>query len=195
MVAAQQEIKVCDAAPGSRDRCWGEVMAVDLTQAGRETKLSPSSLKLCQHHYHFELMEWGAKVFLKKYPFIGKKSIKPPLHLSGSETFPPVDEQALEEFDSHFRFRPPEVLETMIHASQQSGALGGYHPRIGFEHLKEVDIDLNRAGLTHKQLIAVSLVFYGGVKKKHAADAMGISSQALSDHIKAALKKIEKVIR
>jgi len=34
------------------------------------------------------------------------------------------------------------------------------------------------------------MVFYGGVKKKRAAQTMNITSQALSDHIKAALKKI-----
>jgi predicted DNA-binding protein (UPF0251 family) len=44
--------------------------------------------------------------------------------------------------------------------------------------------------LTDKQLMAVCMVFYGGVKRKRAAQAMNITSQALSDHIKAALKKI-----
>jgi len=39
-------------------------------------------------------------------------------------------------------------------------------------------------------LMAVSLVFYGGLKKKRAARAMNISSQALTDHLKAGLKKI-----
>lgn len=140
-------------------------------------------------------MEWGTTTFFKKYPKAGTSIADEEISESKLETFPvDVVHQAVEEFDSHFRFRPPEVLETMIHASQHSGALGGYHPRAEFEHLKDAHIDLNDAGLTHKQMIAVSLVFYGGIKKKHAADAMGISSQALSDHIKAALKKIQKEI-
>ncbi|MCF8722960.1 putative DNA-binding protein (UPF0251 family) [Nitrospina gracilis] len=44
-------------------------------------------------------------------------------------------------------------------------------------------------------MTAVCLVFYGGLKKKKAAQVMRISSQALADHIKAALKKIEERIR
>ena len=59
-----------------------------------------------------------------------------------------------------------------------------------FEYLKEASIDLGEARLTDKQLMAVCMVFYGGVKKKRAAQAMNITSQALSDHVKAALKKI-----
>jgi len=49
--------------------------------------------------------------------------------------------------------------------------------------------------LTDKQLMAVSLVFYGGLKKKLAARIMKISSQALSDHVKAGLKKMSDVLR
>jgi predicted DNA-binding protein (UPF0251 family) len=61
---------------------------------------------------------------------------------------------------------------------------------VDFEYLKEASIDLGEARLTDKQLMAVCMVFYGGVKKKRAAQAMNITSQALSDHVKAALKKI-----
>lgn len=73
--------------------------------------------------------------------------------------------------------------------------VGGYQPRPEFQHLKSASIDLNDAALTDKQLTAVCLVFYGGLKKKKAAEVMRISSQALTDHIKAALKKIEERIR
>lgn len=44
-------------------------------------------------------------------------------------------------------------------------------------------------------MTAVCLVFYGGVKKSRAAQAMSITSQAVGDHIKAALKKIADKIR
>jgi len=50
-------------------------------------------------------------------------------------------------------------------------------------------------GLTDKQLIAVSLVFYGNLKKKVAARIMKISSQALTDHLKAGLKKMSDAFR
>jgi len=43
--------------------------------------------------------------------------------------------------------------------------------------------------------MAVSLVFYGGLRKKLAARIMKISSQALSDHIKAGLKKMSDAFR
>jgi predicted DNA-binding protein (UPF0251 family) len=43
-------------------------------------------------------------------------------------------------------------------------------------------------GLTDRQLMAVSLVFYGGLTKNLAARIMKISSQALFDLIKAGLK-------
>jgi predicted DNA-binding protein (UPF0251 family) len=49
---------------------------------------------------------------------------------------------------------------------------------------------LGELDLTDRQLMAVSLVFYGGLKKNRAARAMNISSQALTDHLKAGLKKI-----
>ncbi len=67
----------------------------------------------------------------------------------------------------------------------------GYYLRPEYDHLKDISIDLGQICLTDKQLMAVCMVFYGGVKKKRAAQAMNITSQALSDHIKAALKKIE----
>ncbi len=67
--------------------------------------------------------------------------------------------------------------------------------RAEFEYLKEVPIDLGEARLTDKQLMAVCMVFYGGVKKKRAARVMSISSQAVTDHLNAALKKIGRSLR
>ena len=68
--------------------------------------------------------------------------------------------------------------------------VGDFSPRSGFSHLKKVRIDLGGLDLTDRQLLAVSLVFYGGVKKNRAARVMSISSQAVTDHLNAALKKI-----
>jgi predicted DNA-binding protein (UPF0251 family) len=84
----------------------------------------------------------------------------------------------------------PEDLEFWLNRLAGDFPEGACHPRPEFEYLKEVSIDLGEARLTDKQLMAVCMVFYGGVKKKRAAQAMNITSQALSDHIKAALKKI-----
>lgn len=92
-------------------------------------------------------------------------------------------------WDDLLRFYSAQDLESLQNvAAQQTGA--GYYMS-EYAHLRERGIDLEAASLTDKQLMAVSMVFYGGVKKKRAAVAMQISNQALDDHIKAALKKIE----
>ena len=59
-------------------------------------------------------------------------------------------------------------------------------------YLKKLPINLENAKLTDKQMIAISLVFYGNIPKSRAARAMQITYQSLNDHIKGALKKIEK---
>ena len=99
--------------------------------------------------------------------------------------------------DSHYRdpllnFCAPEVLESWVNSGAATSAPGEFLPRPGYEHLKTAKIDLERANLTDKQLTAVCLVFYGGARKKRAARAMNITSQALTDHLNAALKKIQK---
>ncbi|MCF8719157.1 hypothetical protein [Nitrospina gracilis] len=101
----------------------------------------------------------------------------------------------MDETDNHLRPTSPEILETLVNTGLWDAPVGGYQPRPEFQHLKAAPIDLNDAALTDKQLTAVCLVFYGGLKKKKAAQVMRISSQALTDHIKAALKKIEERIR
>lgn len=91
--------------------------------------------------------------------------------------------------DELLRFYPLRNLE-VLQRSQKLEA--GENIRLSdYAHLRDRPIDLEEIPLTDKQLMAVSLVFYGGVKKKRAADAMKISSQTLDDHIQAALKKIE----
>jgi len=93
--------------------------------------------------------------------------------------------------DPLFDFYSTAVLEDMVNAGVCGSPTGDYFRRSGYDHLKTVTIDLEKASLTDKQLTAVSLVFYGGAKKKRAARAMSITSQALTDHLKAALKKIQ----
>lgn len=93
--------------------------------------------------------------------------------------------------DPLFDFYAADVLEDLANANVSGVQPGGYFQRSGYGHLKTVKFDLEKANLTDKQLTAVSLVFYGGAKKKRAARAMSITSQALTDHLKAALKKIQ----
>lgn len=93
-------------------------------------------------------------------------------------------------WDDHLSFVDPGILILMQDASQTAAVVGDYEVCREHTHLKNQSIDLAQADLTDRQLIAVSLVFFGGVKKNHAARAMKISSQAVGDHLKAALKKI-----
>ena len=145
----------------------------------------PHSLHLCQYHNQMELMVWGIKKFFEVYNLLNT--------CESGDGSKGRWQEALEPFkdDSRLVFSLPEELEFWL--SRLTGELsdGGCHVRPEFEHLKEIPIDLDQVRLTDKQLMAVCMVFYGGVKKKRAAQAMNITSQALSDHIKAALKKIE----
>jgi len=56
--------------------------------------------------------------------------------------------------------------------------------------LRNTDIPLSKMGLTNKQIMAIVLVIYGNEQRKVGAEIMGITSQALSDHIKGGLKKV-----
>lgn len=98
----------------------------------------------------------------------------------------------LSAWDDRLTFAAPEILELMRNTMSESS--GEFGPRREYEHLKQVRFDLGKLDLTDRQLLAVSLVFYGGVAKARAARAMKISSQALTDHLTAALKKIQKAL-
>ncbi len=102
---------------------------------------------------------------------------------------PPIDDSP---WDSQLSFASHDVLETLGGQVPEGDVAGDFFPRTGFSHLKNTRIDLGGLDLTDRQLMAVSLVFYGGVKKKRAARVMSISSQAVSDHLNAALKKISR---
>ena len=96
-------------------------------------------------------------------------------------------------WDPQLSFASPDVLESLGNQfvdGRAGESAGDFFLRGGFSHLKDIRIDLGGLDLTDRQLMAVSLVFYGGVKKNRAARVMSISSQAVTDHINAALKKI-----
>ena len=95
-----------------------------------------------------------------------------------------------EESDYRLRFYPPNELEIIRDAQHFNVEYQDYQSRSGFSYLKDKSLNMEDMGLTDKQLMAVSLVFYGGLKKKVAGRIMKISSQALTDHLKAGLKKI-----
>ncbi len=93
-------------------------------------------------------------------------------------------------WDPQLSFASNDVLETLGSQVANGAVAGDFSARDQFSHLKKMRIDLGDLDLTDRQLLAVSLVFYGGVKKKRAARVMSISSQAVTDHLNAALKKI-----
>lgn len=100
----------------------------------------------------------------------------------------------LSAWDDRLTFAAPEILELMRNTMSCAESSGEFGPRREYAHLKQVRFDLGKLDLTDRQLLAVSLVFYGGVAKARAARAMKISSQALTDHLTAALKKIQNAL-
>ncbi|MFQ5451791.1 MAG: hypothetical protein ACE5E9_14290 [Nitrospinaceae bacterium] len=116
-----------------------------------------------------------------------KLSCKPSGKISGLED--PVNPFG---WDDHLRLAPPEALAGMKDAWVLKDSPADCRVRSEYAHLRETGIDLGEADLTDRQLIAVTLVFYGGVTRKRAARAMKISQQSLNEHVAAALKKIQK---
>ncbi len=195
MKGEQRKPKSCEVGRWSQKPCWGEVESVTLSGAGGEGVGKPvrNGMPLCQYHYRFELMEWGVGSFLKRYPLAVVQGAGDGRQAKATDAEFAAD--AMDETDNHLRPTSPEILEALVNTGLWDAPVGGYQPRPDYSHLKSASIDLNDAALTDKQLTAVCLVFYGGLKKKKAAQVMRISSQALADHIKAALKKIEERIR
>ncbi len=97
---------------------------------------------------------------------------------------PPVDPRLV--------YIPAEKLEPLQNRTTRESSHAGYGTLKQYRYLRKQQIQLESLPLTDKQLIALSLVFYGGIQKKRAARAMNISSQALDDHIKAGLKKVRE---
>jgi predicted DNA-binding protein (UPF0251 family) len=184
MSSIKSEKIICAVHTQSTKVCSGEVTEVVLLSAStNEYDTYPRSLNLCQYHHQLELMVWGIKKFFDIYNLLstGREATS---ENRWKEALEPIPD------DSRLYFSLPEDLEFHLNRLADESSTGLFHPRSGFEYLKEVSIDLGEIRLTDKQLMAVCMVFYGGVKKKRAAQAMNITSQALSDHIKAALKKI-----
>ncbi len=99
------------------------------------------------------------------------------------------------ENDYHLRFYPLNELDNIRNAQRFNVEFQDYRPRPEFSYLKDGFLNIEDMGLTDRQLMAVSLVFYGGLKKKLAARIMKISSQALADHLTAGLNKMSRVLR
>jgi predicted DNA-binding protein (UPF0251 family) len=170
----------------SSKTCTGEVIEVVLQSANSvEQSAFPQRLSLCQYHHQLELMVWGIKKFFEIYNLLlDTRNCGDTANERWQEALEPLPD------DSRLYFSLPDDLEFWLNRLAGDAADGSCHPRSEFEYLREASIDLGEARLTDKQLMAVCMVFYGGVKKKRAAQAMNITSQALSDHVKAALKKI-----
>ena len=186
MPSIDNQKMICGVHSISTKTCAGEVTEVILlTVHSNEQDEFPHCLNLCQYHHQLELMVWGIKKFFDIYN----------LRLNGGDRQGVSKnrwQEALEPTldDSRLYFGLPDELEFHLNRLADESSAGLCYPRSEFEYLKEISIDLDDVCLTDKQLMAVCMVFYGGVKKKRAAQAMGITSQALSDHVKAALKKI-----
>jgi len=115
------------------------------------------------------------------------------------ETAPGLEAPIVDSrWDPLLSFSGPDALESLGNRftnGEEGGAMGDFSRCDEFSHLKNVRIDLGTLDLTDRQLLAVSLVYYGGVKKIRAARVMSISSQAVTDHLNAALKKIGRSLR
>jgi predicted DNA-binding protein (UPF0251 family) len=177
---------ICAVHSISTKTCAGEVAEVALLSANStEHDTFPHRLNLCQYHHQLELLVWGIKKFFDIYNLrLNNRDCGDTPQNRWQEALEPTPD------DSRLYFSLPDELEFWLNRLAGDTSDGSCHPRSEFEYLKEVSIDLGDICLTDKQLMAVCMVFYGGVKKKRAAQAMNITSQALSDHIKAALKKI-----
>lgn len=184
MASKDNQRTICAVHSLSTKTCIGEVVEVVLQSANpSEQGAFPNSLNLCQYHHQLELMVWGIKKFFEIYNrLLNAGDREESSNNRWQEALEPLPD------DSRLYFSLPDELEFWL--NRLAGDPSSCHPRVEFEYLKEVSIDLGEVSLTDKQLMAVCMVFYGGVKKKRAAQAMNITSQALSDHVKAALKKI-----
>jgi len=101
----------------------------------------------------------------------------------------------MKEEDYHLRYFPPDELETLRnYQGLQNHSLEFKSPE-EYSYLKEQSMDIGDMGLTDRQIVAVSLVFFGGIKRTLAAKIMKISCQALRGHIKAGLKKMSDILK
>ena len=185
MPSRDKQKTICALHSISTKTCTGEVVEVVLLSASSDEHSGfPHRLNLCQYHHQLELMVWGVKKFFEVYNLLNAEGAKETSENRWQDALEPLPD------DSRLYFSLPDDLEFWLNRLAGDLSDNSSHPRPEFEYLKGMPIDLVEARLTDKQLMAVCMVFYGGVQKKRAAQAMNITSQALSDHIKAALKKI-----
>lgn len=100
-----------------------------------------------------------------------------------------------EKEDYHLSYFAPEDLETLRNFQGLENNSLEFKPQGEYSYLKEQAMDLGSMGLTDRQIVAISLVFFGGVKKNLAAKIMKISCPALRGHINAGLKKISRILK
>ncbi|MBC8284332.1 MAG: hypothetical protein H8E32_11010 [Nitrospinae bacterium] len=99
------------------------------------------------------------------------------------------------EEDYHLRYFSPDDLENLSNFQRIENNYLEFKPQGEYSYLKEQALNIGEMGLTDRQIVAVSLVFFGGLKKNLAAKIMNISCQALRGHIEAGLKKISKILK
>jgi len=104
-------------------------------------------------------------------------------------------ETSLNEEDYRLSYFPPDDLENIRNFQGLENYSLEFKPQGEYSYLKEQSIDLGSMGLTDRQIVAISLVFFGGIKKNLAAKIMKISCPALRGHINAGLKKISKTLK
>ncbi len=97
--------------------------------------------------------------------------------------------------DYHLSYFPPDELEILRNYQDLESPSLEFKSKDEYSYLKEQSMDIGSMGLTDRQMVAVSLVFFGGIKKNLAAKIMKISCQALRGHIKAGLKKMSKMLK
>jgi len=98
----------------------------------------------------------------------------------------------VENLDNRLQFFQIEHLDIMNQARLAQFNPERANKQSCYQYLKKSPVNLEEAMLTDKQMIAISLVFYGNIPKSRAARVMKITHQSLNDHINGALKKIER---
>lgn len=106
-----------------------------------------------------------------------------------------VEENLLDKGDYHLSYFSPDDLETLRNYQGLHNDTLEFKSPEEYSYLREQSMDIGDMGLTDRQIVAVSLVFYGGIKKNLAAKIMNISRAALRGHIKAGLKKMGDILK
>lgn len=103
-----------------------------------------------------------------------------------------IDEKSLDNTYRDLQFFAAQKVEALHNKVHRKSAESEYTGMGQYAHLRENPIDLEAIALTDRQLMAVAMVFYGGIKKMRAAQAMKVTKQAFDELIERALKKIEE---